>query len=144
MHNITCYPSLSWIDIKWWHVYKQYVPCYFTTLEPHHTSWPMQRKRLSGFNTLRPRQNCRPFADDIFKCNLLNENAWISLMISLKFVPKVRINNIPTLVQIMAWCRPDDKPFSGTIMVSLLTHICVTRPHNQVFGIIRSWSNQEA
>ena len=49
-------------------------------------------------NTLRPRQNGRHFADDIFKCIFLNENAWISLMISLKFVPKVQINNIPALV----------------------------------------------
>ena len=46
-------------------------------------------------NTLRPRQNDRHFADDIFKCTFLNENIWISLKISLKFVPKVRINNIP-------------------------------------------------
>ena len=37
-----------------------------------------------------------------FKCNFLNENVWISITISLKFVPKDPINNIPTLVQIMA------------------------------------------
>ena len=49
-------------------------------------------------NTLRPRQNGRHFADDIFKCIFLNENAWISLKISLKCVPKVRIHNIPALV----------------------------------------------
>ena len=61
-------------------------------------------------NTLRPRQNGRHFPDDIFKCIFLNENVWISLEISLKFVPKVRVNNIPTLVQIMAWRRPGDKP----------------------------------
>ena len=79
-------------------------------------------------NTLRPRQNGRHFADDIFKCIFLNENAWISLKISLKFVPKVRINYIPALVQIMAWHRPGDKPLSEPMMVSLLTHICVTRP----------------
>ena len=42
--------------------------------------------------TLRPRQNGRYFADDIFKCIFLNENAWILLKISLKFVPKVRID----------------------------------------------------
>ena len=59
-------------------------------------------------NTLRLRQNGRNFADDIFKCIFLNENAWILLKISLKFVPKVRINNIPALVQIMAWRRPCD------------------------------------
>ena len=79
-------------------------------------------------NTLRPRRNRRHFADDIFKCIFLNENVWIALKISLKFVPKVRINNIPALVQIMALRRPGDKPLSEPMMVSLLTHICVTRP----------------
>ena len=79
-------------------------------------------------NSLRPRPNRRHFADDIFKCIFENENEWISPRISLKFVPKVRINNIPALVQIMAWHRPGDKPLSEPMMVSLLTHICVTRP----------------
>ena len=49
-------------------------------------------------NTLRTRQNGRHFPDDIFKRIFSNENAWISLKISLKFVPKVPINNIPALV----------------------------------------------
>ena len=31
-------------------------------------------------------------------------------------------------VQIMAWRRPGDKPLSEPMMVSLTTHICVTRP----------------
>ena len=53
---------------------------------------------------------------------------WISINISLKFVPKGSSNNIPTLVQIMAWRRPGDKPLSEPMLVSLLTHICVTRP----------------
>ena len=73
----------------------------------------------SYFNTLRPRQDGRHFPDDIFKCIFLNENARISLKISLKVVPKVRINNIPALVQIMAWRRPGDKPLSEPMMVSL-------------------------
>ena len=80
------------------------------------------------FNTLRPRQNGRRFPDDIFKCNFLNEDVWVSNKISLKFVPKGPINNIPSLVQIMAWRRSGDKPLSEPMMVSLLTHICVTRP----------------
>ena len=50
--------------------------------------------------------NCCHFADDIFECIFFNENVRISLKISLKFVPNVRINNIPALVQIMAWCLP--------------------------------------
>ena len=79
-------------------------------------------------NTLRPRQNVIHFPNDIFKCIFVNETVWISIKISLKFVPKVRINNIPALVQIMAWRRPGDKPLSEPKMVSFLTHICVTRP----------------
>ena len=38
-------------------------------------------------NTLRPRQNGRHFADDIFECIFLNENVCIPIKISLKFVP---------------------------------------------------------
>ena len=88
-----------------------------------------------SFNTLRPRQNGRHFADDIFKRILLNENVWIPIKISLKNVPKGPINNISALVQIMAWRRPGDKPLSEPMMVSLLTHICDTRPQ---------WVNQLA
>ena len=46
----------------------------------------------------RPRPNRRHFAGDIFKCNFENENG------------------------------PGDKPLSEPMMVSLLMHICVTRP----------------
>ena len=82
-----------------------------------------------GFvNALRPWQNGRHFADDIFKCIFLNENVWIPIKLSMKSVAKGPINNIPVLVQIMAWCRPGDKPLSESMMVSLTTHICVTRP----------------
>ena len=79
-------------------------------------------------NRLRPRQDGRRFADDTFKRIFLNENVWFSIEVSLKFVPKGPINNIPALVQIMAWRRPGDKPLFEPMMVSLLTHICVTRP----------------
>ena len=64
----------------------------------------------------------------MFKRIFLNENVRISIEISLKFVLKGPINNIPALVQIMAWRRSGDKPLSEPMMVSLLTHICVTRP----------------
>ena len=65
---------------------------------------------------------------------------------SLKFVPKCPINNIPALVQIMDWCRPGDKPLSEPMMVSLLTHICVTRPqwvngvwHHLILKVIQKY-----
>ena len=85
-------------------------------------------KQHDVVNTLKPRQNGRHFADDIFKCISLNENVWVTIKNSLQFVPKGPINNIPALVQIMAWRRPGDKPLSEPVMVSLLTHICITRP----------------
>ena len=98
------------------------------------------------FYTLRPRQNGRHFADDTFKRFFQNENVWISIKISLKFVPNAPINNIPSLVQIMAWRRPGDKPLSEPMMVSLPTHICVTRPqwvYINTDGIHESDSDQQ-
>ena len=79
-------------------------------------------------NTLRLRRNEQHFADDIFKHIFFIENVWISIEISLNFVPKGPINNTPALVQIMAWRRSGDRPLSEWMMVSLPTHICVTRP----------------
>ena len=58
----------------------------------------------------------------------MNENVWIPIKSSLKFVAKGLIDNILALVQIMAWRRPGDKPLSEPMMFSLPTHICVTRP----------------
>ena len=83
---------------------------------------------LTWLNSLRPRQDGRHFADNTFNRIFVNENVRISINISLKFVAKGPISTIPALVQIMAWRRPGDKPLSEPVMVSLLTHICVTRP----------------
>ena len=52
------------------------------------------------FNTFRPWQNWRRFADNIFKYIFLNENVQASPKISLRFVPKLCANNIPALVQV--------------------------------------------
>ena len=100
-------------------------------------------KPWSLINTWRPRYNCHHLADNSLKCILLNENVWISCRISLKFVRNVRINNIKTLVQIMAWLRPGNKPSSEPMVVSFLTHICITRPQwiisllsNDAMGIV--------
>ena len=64
---------------------------------------------------LSPKQNGRHFANDTFKRIFLNENARFSNKSSLVFVPKGPINNIPALVQMMAWRR--------AMMVRFLTHI---------------------
>ena len=63
-----------------------------------------------------------------FFCIFVKENVSVSIKFSLKFVPKGPITDIPALVQIMAWRRPGDKPLFEPMMVSLMTHICVTRP----------------
>ena len=66
--------------------------------------------------------------DAISQTTFSSAFSYFPIKISLKFVPKGPINNIPALAQIMAWRRPGDKPLSEPMMVSLTTHICVTRP----------------
>ena len=108
------------------------------------TIWEMtcsiwQSEAIFSYNCFRYGQviTCQ-FPDDIFKWIFLNENIWISIEISLKFVLKGPINNIPALVQIMTWRRPVDKPLSEPMMISLLTHICVTRPQWVNWGLAKA------
>ena len=55
--------------------------------------------------------------NDIFKCISSNEKKTrISIKILLKFIPRGPINNIPALVQMMAWCLPGDKPLSEPML----------------------------
>ena len=70
-------------------------------------------------NTMRLKQYGRHFPDSIFKCIFFNENVSLSIKFSLTFVPKIWINNTPTLVQIMTWCWPGDKPLFEPMMASL-------------------------
>ena len=63
----------------------------------------------------------------VFQTVFSNRFSWMKIYeFRLKFH---NFNNIPALLQIMAWRRPGDKPLSELMMVSLLTHICVTQPH---------------
>ena len=65
--------------------------------------------------------------DDSLKHIFLNEHVWILIKISPKCVCKGPINNIPELVQKMAWRRQGDRPLYESMMIRLLTHICVTQ-----------------
>ena len=58
---------------------------------------------------------------------------------------KEPINNIPVLIQMMAWRLPGDKPLSEPMMVSLLTHICLTQPQwvNRALRFMSFWVNQD-
>ena len=86
---------------------------------------------------LRLTHRGRDKVDVIFKWIFLNENICILIGISLKFAPKGLINNITALAKIMAWRRPGNRPLSELMMVSLLTHICVTRPR-----WVKGWSRE--
>ena len=85
------------------------------------------RRLLDPFlKTLRPKQN---FPNGNSKRIFLNENCCILIEILLIFVHRGTLNNIPVLVQIMAWRRSGNNPLSEPIMAWLMTHICVTRRH---------------
>ena len=93
---------------------------------PPHILSRFYSKLLAAFQVLlRPRQRGHHFPDDIFKCIQIYvfklRFQWVL------FVPKGPIDNIPTLVQMMAWRRPGDKSLSEPMMDNLRTHICVTR-----------------
>ena len=62
--------------------------------------------RHCNVDTLRPGQDGRHFADDIFKCIFFNKDLSILIKISLKFVLNGPFNHIPPLVQMMSWRRP--------------------------------------
>ena len=137
---------LPWMLLCWWKVSSNSnlnlsVVCFYPTylgflcfiimwcFNDHKSNalWKWQHI-LTYSDTLMLRQNGRHFPDNILKCIFLNDNVWISINLSLKFVPKGQINNIPAPVPIMAWCLPGDKPLSKPIMSSLLTQISVTWP----------------
>ena len=68
------------------------------------------------------------FQTSFWKRIFINKNILILFKISMKFLPMGSINNIPALVQIMAWCRTGDKPLFEPMLMRLLTNKCVTRP----------------
>ena len=59
-------------------------------LDPMNTGDNMSSKEV---NSSLPGQNDRHFPDDIFKCIFLIEKFFVSIKISLKFVPKGPIDN---------------------------------------------------
>ena len=54
--------------------------------------------------------------DDIFK-SIFNESVWISMTISLKYIPKGPIDYKSALVQVVAWHQTGEKP----LLESMLT-----------------------
>ena len=79
------------------------------------------------FNSSPPRQFGGKIADDIFKRIFVNENDWMSIKISLKFIHEGPIDNKSVLVQVMAWRRQATSHYLNQCWPSFLTHICGTR-----------------
>ena len=67
----------------------------------------------------------RHFPDNILKRIFFHENVWIPIKISLKFVPKGPVNNIPALVQKMAYIIQwllDYRCIYESLRLNMLTH----------------------
>ena len=58
-------------------------------------------------------------SDDIFK-SIFNESVWISITISLKFVPQGPIDYKSALVQVMAWPRTGEKPLPESMLTEFI------------------------
>ena len=69
------------------------IACYSTSIV---------HRELDIYLDIEAEKNGSHFPDDIFKCIFLNENMWISVKISPKFVPEGPINNILALDEVMA------------------------------------------
>ena len=80
------------------------------------TEWTHLKNILSKLTHL-PWTNWPLFRRRYFRCIFLNENVQISIKISLRFLPKGPIDDIPVLVQVMAWHWPGDKPLSVPMIV---------------------------
>ena len=61
---------------------------------------------------------------EFFPCIFFNESIWISIEISLTFVSKRHINNIPGLVDMIALHLPGNTSLSEPMMTRLPTQIC--------------------
>ena len=91
------------------------------------------------YNTLKPSQNGCHFPYDAFKCTFLNENVWIWSRFHW-FVSNGSINNIPALVQIVAWRRPGDSDmylhfeFTITSAMGILTWASIVMTRNRPYA----------
>ena len=94
-------------------------PMQWTYCQKDHEVYTPAHFGRNALNTLRPGQNGCHFTDDVLKYISLNENVWISVNISLKFVDNAPMDNKAAFVQLMAWCWTSDKPLSELMMTQL-------------------------
>ena len=72
----------------------------------------------------------------------LNENYYILVYISLKFVPHGFIENKLPLCRIIAWCWIDDKHLSPSGWHISVTHIYVTTAQNPLSPLMQEYINE--
>ena len=117
MHDIvSAQILLPWVNIKQMHS----LPLFIITRKCREISRDLGR------------QDGRHFQEGMFEYIFLKENACIFITISMKFVPKGPVNNIPPSVQIMAWRRPGNKPFSGP-MIALFADAYMRHPASLIY-----------
>ena len=104
--------------------------------------------------------NLSHWSRDKMSAIFMNENGIILIKISLKYVPKGPINNIPALVQIVAWHRIGDKPLfepmstwfidtyvphmgevSSSNEASPMPWVCIQSPHAAYHDNVMLWSS---
>ena len=78
---------------------------------------PASGCHATPFNTSRPEQNGRHFADDTFKYTYRAANICVLIDISLKCVPEGPIYKMSAVVQVMACRRSGDKPLLEPMMI---------------------------
>ena len=78
----------------------------------------------TSFNSSPAGQFGGKMANDIFNYISFNENVWISIKMSLKFIPKGQVDNKSVLFQVMAWCHHATSHYLNQCWPSSLTHIC--------------------
>ena len=81
------------------------------------------------------REKWTPFRRRHFQMHFLECKFWISIKISLKFVPKCPINNIAAMVQIMAWRRPGDNSLSEPQWWLVYRHIYASLGLNELIVV---------
>ena len=70
-------------------------------------------------NIMKPEQNGRHLADNIFWYIFLNEKYYILIKISLNCVAKVPGDNVTAVVQMKAWHWEGDKPLHKPVLIKI-------------------------
>ena len=102
---------LHWWYGIWWNHDKIVLLIETNMVIPSHSTscYQMNFVAVEGLKLIYLDGMAANLADDIFKCSFMNEKFFISIRISLKFVPRGAIDNRSALVQVMAWHPKGDK-----------------------------------